>query len=324
MNVQARRSEGSRGSRSRARARFVIGPRVTRWISPGRRRAASTIQPAAGPGSRGRDGAASSAWPMPRGPWVSSAVAMGLTSGRSAPRATGTSVLPTSSSRDRLLSATWRAGTLPPTQVRPTRSISGDAQAYRMARLSSIPVSTSRRRGRRSATFGMLRAPEADEDDRPEGARPAAARGRWRRGVASPMSSRRTGPRPRWPRDLRARPGRDPRTSSAPPPRPPLGPLAAHRAGPGRPVPGGARACRPGRAGRSDPGRPRRRTRGNHAATTPTGSGRPPARRCPGARREPTRPTRRRTGRSGGRPWPLPARRAAMPRPWPRRPDPCR
>ena len=56
-----------------------------------------------------------------------------MTSGRamgaSRPSATGTSPRPASSSTARVFSATWRASTLPPTQVTATISASGEAQA---------------------------------------------------------------------------------------------------------------------------------------------------------------------------------------------------
>ena len=93
---------------------------------------------------------------MPRGPCVSGVVTSGRTRGVSRPRATSTSPRPASSSTASVFAATCRASTLPATQVTATISASGDAQAYRSARLSSMPVSQSISRGVGAGTGCIL------------------------------------------------------------------------------------------------------------------------------------------------------------------------
>jgi len=100
----------------------------------------------------GRLGGGSVAYPIPRGPCVSGVTSSGRTSGTVRPSATSMSVRPTNSRTARVFSATWRASTLPDTHETATISASGEAQARRRARLSSIPVSTSMINGIRSVT----------------------------------------------------------------------------------------------------------------------------------------------------------------------------
>ncbi len=72
------------------------------------------------------------------------------------PIATSMSVRPASSSTASVFVATWRALTLPDTHVTATRFASGEATAYSSARLSSMPVSTSRMMGMGRVTRSML------------------------------------------------------------------------------------------------------------------------------------------------------------------------
>src|SRR6185503_2714170 len=63
----------------------------------------------------------------------------------------------------RVFSATRRAFTLPPMHVTATSSTSGEAQAYRSASASSMPVSTSRSSGIRAGIPPILSANEPDQ-----------------------------------------------------------------------------------------------------------------------------------------------------------------
>src|SRR6478752_383116 len=84
---------------------------------------------------------------MPSCPCTWRACSAGSSSGRSAPRATGTSVRPAVSRTRSVLRTTSSTGALPPTHETARRSRAGCRAASSRAHASSTPVSTSRTTG---------------------------------------------------------------------------------------------------------------------------------------------------------------------------------
>jgi hypothetical protein len=123
--TQRRRSLGSAGSTSRAMARFVSGPSVTRVSSPGRRRASSAIRcgPNRDDGPPGAVGG--SAYPSPPGPWVSGVIFSFRTSGFDRPAATSTSGRPARARIASVFRTTSGRAAFPAEHVTATSSASG-------------------------------------------------------------------------------------------------------------------------------------------------------------------------------------------------------